>query len=83
MTLIRGKMRRPSGDCAIPRWTRRSVGRDSIRWPSKLTVPRSGRTEPMIVLSVVVLPAPFDPISVTISPRPTASDTPLSARMFP
>ena len=33
--------------------------------------------------SVVVLPAPFEPIRVTISPRPTLSDTPLSARMLP
>jgi hypothetical protein len=54
-----------------------------MRRPPKLTVPRSGRTIPSTVRSVVVLPAPFDPIKVTTSPRPTESDTPLRARMLP
>ena len=30
----------------------------------------------MMLLSVVVLPAPFRPMSVTTSPAPTVSDTP-------
>jgi hypothetical protein len=34
---------------------------------------------PEIVLRVVVLPAPLAPMSVTISPSSTASDTPLRA----
>ncbi len=67
----------------MPRRAMRWVGTRSMRWPPKLTVPRSGRTVPSTVRSVVVLPAPFDPIRVTISPRPTESDTPLSARMLP
>jgi hypothetical protein len=55
----------------------------SMRWPSKVTAPRSGRTLPITVFSVVVLPAPLEPMSVTISPRPTVSDTPFRARMLP
>jgi hypothetical protein len=55
----------------------------SMRWPSKVTVPRNGWTLPITVFRVVVLPAPFDPMSVTISPRLTVSDTPFSARMLP
>ena len=48
-TLMRGKMRRPSGDCAMPSRTMRSVVSVSRRWPLKLTVPRRGRTVPRIV----------------------------------
>src|SRR5439155_1309730 len=44
--------------------------------PAKRTRPPRGRTTPMIESSVVVLPAPFRPISVTTSPSPTASETP-------
>ena len=61
----------------------RSVARLSSRVPLKLTVPRRGRTVPMIVFSVVVLPAPLAPMSVTISPGCTDSDRPRSARMLP
>ena len=61
----------------------RWVGTRSIRRPAKLTVPRSARTVPSTVRRVVVLPAPFEPIRVTISPRATESDTPLSARILP
>ena len=47
--------------------------------PSKVMRPLvTGRT-PEIVLSVVVLPAPLAPMSVTISPSSTWSDTPRSA----
>jgi hypothetical protein len=56
------------------------VGRQGL---DPLAVEADRAAEPMTVLSVVVLPAPFDPIRVTISPRLTASETPLSARMFP
>jgi len=34
-----------------------------------------GRTSPAMALSVVVLPAPFEPSSATIWPSPTASET--------
>ena len=36
-----------------------------------------------MVLSVVVLPAPFAPIIATISPRPRRSEIPFSASMPP
>ncbi len=45
--------------------------------------PSRGRTMPLIVRNVVDLPAPFDPIRVTISPASTISDTPLRAWMLP
>jgi len=61
----------------------RSVARASSRWPLKVTLPRRGRTVPRIVRSVVVLPAPLLPMSVTISPGATESETPRSARMLP
>ena len=80
---MRGKMRRPSGDWEIPIRTTLSVETPSIRLPSNWTVPWRGFSVPMIVLSVVVFPAPLEPISVTISPRSTLSEIPFRARMFP
>ena len=38
---------------------------------------------PQIVIMSVDLPAPFAPISATISPSKTSRSTPLSARIFP
>jgi hypothetical protein len=38
---------------------------------------------PQIVIIKVDLPAPFAPISATISPSPTSTSTPLSAAMLP
>ncbi len=61
----------------------RSVASVSRRRPLKLTVPRRARAVPRIVRSVVVLPAPLPPISVTISPGATESETPRSAWMLP
>jgi hypothetical protein len=37
-------------------------------------LPRCGRTRPLIARSVVVLPAPLAPISVTTWPSSTAND---------
>ena len=45
--------------------------------------PRRARTTAMIVLSVVVLPAPFRPSRATASPAPTVSDTPCSTWLRP
>jgi hypothetical protein len=39
-----------------------------IRDPRSTTSPPRGVSNPEIVFSVVLFPAPFDPISVTISP---------------
>ena len=51
--------------------------------PSNSTVPLRGCSRPEIVLSVVVLPAPFAPMSVTISPLIDLEVDPLSAWMEP
>jgi hypothetical protein len=45
--------------------------------------PVRGGVSPEIDRSVVDLPAPLEPISVTHSPSSTASDTPFSAWMLP
>jgi hypothetical protein len=54
-----------------------------ISSPSKRTTPSRGGVSPEIERSVVDFPAPLEPISVTISPSSTVSDTPLSASMLP
>jgi hypothetical protein len=58
-------------------------GVSAISWPSKRTEPFRGGVRPEIERSVVDLPAPFDPISVTISPSSTSIETPFSAAMLP
>ena len=65
------KIRRPSGQCEMPSATIRSVDAWSMSAPSNVIVPGDGRSSPEIVRSVVVLPAPFEPISATSSPSPT------------
>jgi len=47
--------------------------------PWSATSPRSGRLTPQITFSSVVFPAPFGPITPTIWPGPTVSETSLSA----
>ena len=51
--------------------------------PWKRIDPCRGRLSPLIERSVVVLPAPFAPSSVTISPSFTVSETPFSAWIDP
>ena len=51
--------------------------------PWKRIVPARGWLRPLIERSVVDLPAPFEPISVTISPSFTSSEMPLSAWIVP
>jgi hypothetical protein len=51
--------------------------------PSNSIFPADGLTSPEIAFNVVDLPAPFAPISVTISPSFTVSETPLSAWIDP
>ena len=51
--------------------------------PSKRIRPSRGRLSPLMARSVDDLPAPFAPISVTISPAPTRSETPFSAWIAP
>ena len=62
------KMRRPSGQCEMPSATIRSVGARVMSAPSNVIAPWRGRSSPEIVRSVVLLPAPFEPISATSSP---------------
>ena len=80
---MRGKRRRPSGDCAIPASTISCADAWVMSSPRKLIVPVRGWLSPLIERSVVDLPAPFAPISVTISPSRTSSETPLSAWIAP
>ena len=51
--------------------------------PMKLTEPDFGCSRPAMVFSVVVLPAPFAPISVTTSPALTVKEMPLIAWIEP
>ncbi len=51
--------------------------------PWKRIFPCRGRLRPLIARKVVDLPAPFAPISVTISPGFTCSETPFNAWIAP
>ena len=54
-----------------------------MSFPWKRIVPLRGWLSPLIERSVVDLPAPFAPISVTISPSRTSSEMPFSAWIEP
>ena len=66
-----------------PRLRRVCAGSRSIAAPSSRIVPPVGRTVPAMQLKSVVLPAPFGPISPTISPRRTAIETESTAATPP
>ena len=66
-----GSTCRPSGDCEMPSWTISCGGVSPISSPSNLIEPSRGGVRPEIERSVVDLPAPLEPISVTISPSST------------
>jgi hypothetical protein len=68
ITVMEGKTRRPSGQWATPSCRMRRAEALVMSSPSKMSRPPAGVTSPEIALSVVVLPAPFAPISVTSSP---------------
>ncbi len=74
---------RRSGTCATPDWTIAGVGRRAIERPSKRMSPPARPTMPMTVFSSVLLPAPFAPISATISPSATCSETSRSTGVRP
>ena len=80
---MRGKMRRPSGDCAMRMRAISCVGIWVMSVPAKVMVPFLARGVPKMVIISVDLPAPLAPISATISPSLTAIETPFSARMLP
>src|SRR3990172_222547 len=79
MTVSREKIRRPSGAWLIPSRTSLWAGVCETSRPRKWTVPARGWSRPLIVLRVVVLPAPFEPIRVTISPSRTSRGMPWRA----
>src|SRR4051794_32813442 len=68
---------------AMPRRITPCGGVDSSDSPSKFNSPVSGRYSRVITLNAVVLPAPFGPISPTISPSPTSNETSSSATIPP
>ena len=80
---MRGNSRRPSGDCEMPCSTMSCAEAWVMSRPWKRMRPRRGLLRPLIERSVVDLPAPFAPISVTISPCLTSSEMPLSAWIEP
>src|SRR5271156_2332385 len=51
--------------------------------PNARTEPESGRWKPVIRLKLVVLPAPFGPISASVSPSPTEKSRSWTARRPP
>ncbi len=77
------KMRRPSGETAMPLRMMRCVGCWVMSSPSKRTVPPLARGVPHRVMSSEVLPAPLEPISETISPWFTCRLTPFTAQIAP
>ena len=83
VTVIRGKMRRPSGLWAMPRAATSWPFNPDTRCPSNLISPRFSLINPEIARIVVDLPAPLPPMSVTISPGYTVSEMPLTAEMLP
>ena len=82
-TVIPGKIPRPSGTWEMPRSTRLCAGILLISTPSNVIDPLETGRRPEMVLRIVVLPAPLAPISVTISPWFTTTDTPLIASILP
>jgi hypothetical protein len=67
----------------MPAWATRKDGRPPRGFRSKVTAPALGGTMPMIERTVVVLPMPLRPRSVTTSPARTANDTPNSTWLAP
>ena len=76
-------MRRPSGDWQIPAATTSWPCSRVMSLPSKMIWPWRARISPEMVRRVVDLPAPFEPISVTISPGPDGQGQPFTAAMLP
>src|SRR6267142_3705493 len=75
-TVRLAKMPRSSGQNASPSRAIRFDGRPISSRPPSRTEPRRRATMPMIDLSVVVLPAPLRPRSVTVSPGMISKSTP-------
>ncbi len=83
MTVMVGKIWRPSGTWPMPRSQMRCEGCPAISTPSKAIEPRRGFSIPAIARISEVLPAPFEPMMATISSASTSSETPSSAWASP
>ena len=82
-TVMSGKMRRPSGTSVTPCVTICVGSLPVISSPANMILPPLGLTRPEIVRSVELLPAPLEPMSVTICPSCTSNEMPLTASMPP
>ena len=82
-TDMRCRMARPSGTSTIPAATATCEGAPASSRPSRRTDPPAGRTRPAMAFSVLLFPAPLGPMSATISPLPTVSETPRTASTCP
>ena len=71
-TVRNGNTCRPSGTSAMPSSARSCDGSRVMSWPRNVIAPARGCSSPAIARSVVDLPAPFAPISATISPSLTS-----------
>jgi hypothetical protein len=67
----------------MPSWTMSCGAIRAISRPRKRIVPVRAGVSPEIERSVVDLPAPLEPMSVTHSPSSTSSETPFNASMLP
>ena len=76
-SVVRGaKTFLPSGECASPSRAIFAAPRPCTATPSSHTSPRLGATRPEMARMVVVLPAPFAPMSATTVPLFTSSEVP-------
>ena len=82
-TVMREKMRRPSGACASLSRAISWVGVCVMSWPANVIEPSRARGLPQTVIISVDLPAPLAPISATISPALMSRSTPLIASILP
>ena len=63
----------------MPSLTIAAGSRPSIRWPSKVMEPLRILLRPVIARRIEDLPAPFAPMSATVSPWLSSIETPFSA----
>ena len=82
-TVSGAKILRPSGTWLMPSRTICSAAVVVMSAPLNRTAPERGLRRPEMVRSVVDLPAPLAPMSVTISPSSTWKLMPCSAWMAP
>ncbi|MCY1533853.1 hypothetical protein D9M68_692020 [compost metagenome] len=82
-TLMSGNTRRPSGAWAMPLLATKCADLRLMSWPRNRICPAAARGWPKIDISRVDLPAPLAPISATVSPSLTSSETFFSAWIGP